>query len=210
MEDDKGEEYDEVADIGVVKQSEALEEKEHEEDADDDELDRSGNDDQTRKYANRLIEMPRSQPIGYYLKHEINNKTVKDLVKNHKYNDALLKTRIGKMDSETYKSLPIGPMYDAILKKKLAMKKERKRRQFRDIMDERCVGRCSQFCASRDFVILDIKEDEYMSLILRTPFLTTARADIRSSKGSMTLRAGKFKVRFIRTLRFSRKGKRIT
>ncbi|GJT31777.1 mitotic checkpoint serine/threonine-protein kinase BUB1 [Tanacetum coccineum] len=59
-----------------------------------------------------------------------------------------------------------------------------------------------------DFVILDIKEDKFMPLILGTPFLTTARAPIRCSNRSMTLRAGKFKVRFIKTLRFPKKVKK--
>ncbi|GJX14370.1 putative reverse transcriptase domain-containing protein [Tanacetum coccineum] len=58
-----------------------------------------------------------------------------------------------------------------------------------------------------DFVILDIKEDDYMPLILGTSFLTTARAEIKCWKGSMTLIAGKFKVRFVRTLRFPKKVK---
>ncbi|GJR85896.1 zf-CCHC domain-containing protein [Tanacetum coccineum] len=44
------------------------------------------------------------------------------------------------------------------------------------------------------FVILEIEENEYMPLILGTLFLTTARADIRCSDGSMTLRASKFKI----------------
>nr|GEW96369.1 hypothetical protein [Tanacetum cinerariifolium] len=52
-----------------------------------------------------------------------------------------------------------------------------------------------------------IKEDDYMPLILRRPFLTTGRAEIKYDKGSMTLRVGKFKVRFIRTLRFPSKVK---
>ncbi|GJT68687.1 hypothetical protein Tco_1020167 [Tanacetum coccineum] len=78
--------------------SQVLEEKEIEEDVDDDELDRIGNEDPTRwgKYADRLMEMPILQLIGYYLKHEINKKTIKDIVNNHKYNDALLTTRLGK------------------------------------------------------------------------------------------------------------------
>ncbi|GKC99662.1 MAK10-like protein [Tanacetum coccineum] len=223
IEDDKGEEYDEVANIWVVKQSEVLEEKEIEEDVDDDndddELDRSGNDDQTRwgKYVDRLMEIP-SQPIGYYLKHEINKKTVEGLVNNHKYNDALLKTRLGKMDSETYKSLPIRPMYDAILKKTLARKKEREGNfviscsigelkymnaladqgsdvniipltMYNKLTSEKPIGTnirlslanhsyvypvgiakdvlvdVAGFVYPVDFVILDIKEDEYMPLV---------------------------------------------
>nr|GFA55264.1 hypothetical protein [Tanacetum cinerariifolium] len=56
-----------------------------------------------------------------------------------------------------------------------------------------------------DLFILDIEENEYMPLIIWTPFLSTAIADIRCSDGSMTLREGKFKVRFIKTLRFPTK-----
>nr|GEW28489.1 hypothetical protein [Tanacetum cinerariifolium] len=50
----------------VVEQSKVLEDKEIKEEVDDDELDRSGDDNPTRcgKYSDRLIEMPRSQPIG--------------------------------------------------------------------------------------------------------------------------------------------------
>ncbi|GJY84576.1 hypothetical protein Tco_0497952 [Tanacetum coccineum] len=44
-----------------------------------------------------------------------------------------------------------------------------------------------------------------MPLIFRAPFLTMPRADIRCSDASITLRAGKFKVGFIKTLRFPRK-----
>ncbi|GJU10357.1 hypothetical protein Tco_1132753 [Tanacetum coccineum] len=44
-----------------------------------------------------------------------------------------------------------------------------------------------------------------MPLIFRTPFLTMYRADIRCSDASITLRVGKFKVGFIKTLRFPRK-----
>ncbi|GKC92741.1 hypothetical protein Tco_1158183 [Tanacetum coccineum] len=44
--------------------------------------------------ANVLVEMSRSQPIGYYLKHEINKKIIEGLVDNHKYNDSLLATRL--------------------------------------------------------------------------------------------------------------------
>nr|GEW14634.1 hypothetical protein [Tanacetum cinerariifolium] len=39
-----------------------------------------------------------------------------------------------------------------------------------------------------DFVIVDIKEDECMPFILRTPFLTTSKAKIKFDKGRMTIR----------------------
>ncbi|GKE28676.1 reverse transcriptase domain-containing protein, partial [Tanacetum coccineum] len=38
-----------------------------------------------------------------------------------------------------------------------------------------------------DFVILDIEEDECMSLILGTPFLTTEKAKIKFDRGRMTI-----------------------
>ncbi|GJV19072.1 reverse transcriptase domain-containing protein [Tanacetum coccineum] len=40
-----------------------------------------------------------------------------------------------------------------------------------------------------DFIILDIEEDKNMPFILETPFLTTAKAEIRFDKGIITLKA---------------------
>ncbi|GJY55231.1 MAK10-like protein [Tanacetum coccineum] len=47
-----------------------------------------------------------------------------------------------------------------------------------------------------DFIILDIKEDRKNPFILGTPFLTTARAEIKFNKGTITLKSGKCKVNF--------------
>ncbi|GJT34367.1 hypothetical protein Tco_0924786 [Tanacetum coccineum] len=69
-----------------------------------------------------LVETHRSRHIGYYLKYKINKKLIEGLVDNHKYNESFLAIRLGKMDHETYKSLPAKPMYDAVLKKKLVKK----------------------------------------------------------------------------------------
>ncbi|GKD61309.1 hypothetical protein Tco_1298818 [Tanacetum coccineum] len=69
-----------------------------------------------------LVETHRSRHIGYYLKYKINKKLIEGLVDNHKYNESFLVIRLGKMDHETYKSLPAKPMYDAVLKKKLVKK----------------------------------------------------------------------------------------
>ncbi|GJY77232.1 hypothetical protein Tco_0482348 [Tanacetum coccineum] len=41
-----------------------------------------------------LVEMPRSQPIGYYLKHKINRELIEGLIRNQRYNDSLLATRL--------------------------------------------------------------------------------------------------------------------
>ncbi|GJR69002.1 hypothetical protein Tco_0015067 [Tanacetum coccineum] len=127
IKNDKGTESDTVVDKKIVEPSELVDK----EDAIDEEINNhyngSMNKDSTRcgKYADRLLAIPRSQPIGYYLKHEINEKTIEGLVDNHKYNDSLLATRLVKIDNETYNSLPVGPMYDTIFKKKLAKKDER-------------------------------------------------------------------------------------
>ncbi|GJY47334.1 MAK10-like protein [Tanacetum coccineum] len=50
-----------------------------------------------------------------------------------------------------------------------------------------------------DFVILDIKEDRKRPFILGTPFLTTAKAEIRFDKGTVTLKSGKSKTNFFKT-----------
>ncbi|GKA31408.1 MAK10-like protein [Tanacetum coccineum] len=50
-----------------------------------------------------------------------------------------------------------------------------------------------------DFVILDIKEDRKRPFILGTPFLTTAKAEIRFDKGTITLKYGKSKTNFFKT-----------
>ncbi|GJW57866.1 reverse transcriptase domain-containing protein [Tanacetum coccineum] len=47
-----------------------------------------------------------------------------------------------------------------------------------------------------DFMILDIKEDVKKPLILRTPFFTLARAEIKFDKGTISLRSGKSTVQF--------------
>nr|GFA58345.1 hypothetical protein [Tanacetum cinerariifolium] len=48
------------------------------------------------------------------------------------------------------------------------------------------------------FVVLDIKEEEKRPFILRTQFLTTAKAVIKFDKGNITLRSGKSKISFHR------------
>ncbi|GKE66467.1 MAK10-like protein, partial [Tanacetum coccineum] len=43
-----------------------------------------------------VVEAPGSQPVAYYLKHKINEKLIKGLVNNNKFNNSLSKTRGGK------------------------------------------------------------------------------------------------------------------
>nr|GEV65722.1 hypothetical protein [Tanacetum cinerariifolium] len=225
MENDKGEKGNEVVDKNMIEPIELVEKEDAMDDAKDNESDRSVNEDSTRwgNYVDRVMDMPRSQPIGYYLKHKINKKTIEGLIDNYKYNDSLLATRLDKMNNETYNSLPIGPMYNAIHKKKIA-KKDRRRGNFvipcsigrlkfmntladhgtdvnimplsiyNKLTNEKPVGinirlslanhsyiyplgimkevfvDVAGFVYPVDFIILDIKEDEYMPLILGIPF----------------------------------------
>ncbi|GKC59487.1 hypothetical protein Tco_1087085 [Tanacetum coccineum] len=127
MEKEKSVENNEVVDKNVVEPSELdvvepielVDRKEGMEYGTNDESGESVKEELTawETKAEVLVEMPRSQPIGYYLKHEINEKLIEGLVDNHKYNDSLLATHLDKMDHETYNSLPARPMYNVILKK---------------------------------------------------------------------------------------------
>ncbi|GJS90070.1 MAK10-like protein [Tanacetum coccineum] len=65
-----------------------------------------------------------SHAVRYYLKHRINEKLIDGLIENHRFNDFLSATRVGKMKWKTYNLLPRGPIYEAILKKKITRKEE--------------------------------------------------------------------------------------
>ncbi|GJX10334.1 hypothetical protein Tco_0200193 [Tanacetum coccineum] len=70
------------------------------------------------------VEALGSQPIAYYLKHKINEKLIKGLVNNNRFNNSRSGTRVGKKKGKEYKVLPGGPAYDAILKKKIIKKED--------------------------------------------------------------------------------------
>ncbi|GKA88908.1 MAK10-like protein, partial [Tanacetum coccineum] len=69
-----------------------------------------------------VVEAPSSLPIAYYLKHKIIKKLIKGLVDNNRFNNSLSGTRVGK--KKAYNVLPGGPIYDAILKKKITKKED--------------------------------------------------------------------------------------
>ncbi|GKA96645.1 zinc finger, CCHC-type containing protein [Tanacetum coccineum] len=69
-------------------------------------------------------EVPSSLPVEYYLKHMINEKQIEGLVDNHRFNDSLSGSRVGKIKGRTYNLLPRGPVYEAILRKKITMKED--------------------------------------------------------------------------------------
>nr|GEY94494.1 hypothetical protein [Tanacetum cinerariifolium] len=92
----------EPSELNIVEPIELVDEKEEMEDGTGDDSARSTNEEIIRWI------LPSSQPIVYYLKYEINEKIIEGLVYNYKYNNSLLATRLGKMDHETYNSLPAG------------------------------------------------------------------------------------------------------
>ncbi|GKE79427.1 zinc finger, CCHC-type containing protein [Tanacetum coccineum] len=71
-----------------------------------------------------ITEVPNSQPVEYYLKHSINKKLIKRLVDNRRFNDSLSGARVRKIKGETYNLSPRGPVYEAILRKKITRKED--------------------------------------------------------------------------------------
>ncbi|GKB50605.1 hypothetical protein Tco_0901358 [Tanacetum coccineum] len=69
-------------------------------------------------------EVPSSQPVKYYLKHGINKKLIEGLVDNHRFNDSLSRTRAKKTKRKTYDVSPKGPVYEAILRKRIIRKED--------------------------------------------------------------------------------------
>ncbi|GJU63353.1 MAK10-like protein [Tanacetum coccineum] len=70
------------------------------------------------------VEAPDSQPVAYYLKHKINEKLIKGLVNNNRFNNSWSRTQAGKKKGKEYKVLPGGPAYDEILKKMITKKED--------------------------------------------------------------------------------------
>ncbi|GKA64216.1 MAK10-like protein [Tanacetum coccineum] len=156
----------------------------------------------TRVKEEEAVEAPSSQPVGYYLKHRINEKLIEGLVENHRFNDSLSTAILGKMKRKTYNLLPRGPIYEAILKKSITKKEDiggnfeipcNKGGIAEDVLVD-----VAGYVYPVDFVILDIKDDKKRSFILGTPFLTTAKFVIKFDKGTVTLRSGKSKMSFHR------------
>ncbi|GKE53873.1 MAK10-like protein, partial [Tanacetum coccineum] len=70
--------------------------------------------DNTKKPTETEVEMP----------HKINEKLIKGLVNNNRFNNSRLRTRVGKKKGKEYKVSPGEPVYDAILKKKITKKED--------------------------------------------------------------------------------------
>nr|GEV15493.1 hypothetical protein [Tanacetum cinerariifolium] len=186
------------------------------------------NDPNRKARKKETTKAPNSQPVGYYLKHMINEKLIKGLVDNHRFNDSLSGARVRKVKGTTYDVLPRGPVYEAILRKKIT-RKEDIRGNFKipcnigglkhmnalvdqgsdvkviplstymKLTEERPAEIDIRLSlASHSLHDLDIKENKKRPFILRTSFLTAAKAVIKFDKGIIILRYGKSNIRFHR------------
>ncbi|GJZ76511.1 zinc finger, CCHC-type containing protein [Tanacetum coccineum] len=68
--------------------------------------------------------VPSSQPVEYYLKHRINEKLIKELVDNHRFNDSLSRARVGKIKGKTYHLSPRGLFMKQSLEKNIIRKED--------------------------------------------------------------------------------------
>ncbi|GJR64141.1 MAK10-like protein [Tanacetum coccineum] len=87
-------------------------------------MNESGHEPLQKAGKEETTEAPSSQPVKYYLKHNINEKLIEGLVDNHRFNDSLSGTRIGKIKGKSYNVSPKGPVYEAILRKKITRKED--------------------------------------------------------------------------------------
>ncbi|GKA28336.1 hypothetical protein Tco_0714504 [Tanacetum coccineum] len=85
---------------------------------------RPGNESIKTPESEEVVKAPGSQPVAYYLKHKINENLIKGLVNNNRFNNSLSGTRVRKKKKKEYNVLPRGPVYEAILKKKITKKED--------------------------------------------------------------------------------------
>ncbi|GJR48123.1 hypothetical protein Tco_1316226 [Tanacetum coccineum] len=71
-----------------------------------------------------MTELPSFQPVEYYLEHDINEKLIEGLVDNHRFNDSISRAQAGKTKRKTYNVMPKGPVYEAILRKRITRKED--------------------------------------------------------------------------------------
>ncbi|GJU85488.1 reverse transcriptase domain-containing protein [Tanacetum coccineum] len=72
----------------------------------------------------KVVEAPSSRHVEYYLNHRINEKLIDGLVDKNRFNDSLSGARVGKKKGKTYNVLARGPVYEAILKRKITKKED--------------------------------------------------------------------------------------
>ncbi|GJZ58865.1 zinc finger, CCHC-type containing protein [Tanacetum coccineum] len=171
----------------VVEPIEEVDEKEEVEDGTNDEPVRSVNGGLMGEKVEQLVEIPRSQPVGFYLKHKINKELIEGLV------GKILRLSAGSAIRLTDEEL-VGTDIRLSLASHSYI--------YLLGIDEDVLVEIADFIYTIDFVILDIKEDKRRPFILGTLFLATTRAGIRFDKGVITLRSGKNRVNFHKILKF--------
>ncbi|GJW19557.1 hypothetical protein Tco_0026993 [Tanacetum coccineum] len=75
----------ELSKLNALEPEEVVDMKKEVENRTDNEAIRSMKEEITGEGTKELVEMPRSQPIGYYLKHEINKELIEGLIGNQRY-----------------------------------------------------------------------------------------------------------------------------
>nr|GEW58057.1 hypothetical protein [Tanacetum cinerariifolium] len=161
---------------------------------------KSGEKELTQVKEEESMEAPSSQPIGYYLKHRINEKLIKGLVENHRFNDSLsavcedirenfeIPCNIGglkHMNALVDQGFDVNVMPLSTYKK-LTEERHAKTNIRLSLAShsyiyplgiaEDVLVDVAGYVYPVDFVILDIKEDEKRPFILGTSFLTTTKA----------------------------------
>ncbi|GJR82434.1 zf-CCHC domain-containing protein [Tanacetum coccineum] len=190
-------------------------------------------EDDKGKEGDEVIDKNVVEAIELVEKEKINKKTIEDLIDNHKYNDSLLATRLDRKDGREgnfviacsivrlkYMNALANQGFDVnIMPLSIYNKLTSENPIGTNIklslanhayvyplgIAEEVLIDVARFVYHLDFFILDIKEDDYLPLILETPFFAMARVKIKCDKGSMTIKSSKIKVRFIWTLRFPSK-----
>ncbi|GKA31198.1 zinc finger, CCHC-type containing protein [Tanacetum coccineum] len=162
------------------------------------------------------VEASGSQPVAYYLKHKINEKLIKGLVNNNRFNNSRSGTRVGKKKGKEYKVIGdlkrVNALVDQgfdvnVMPYSTYIKLTNERPAETDIrlslashsynyplgIAEDVLVEVAEHVYPIDFMILDIKENENRPFILGTSFLITSKASIKFDKGTITLRSGKSK-----------------
>ncbi|GKB85387.1 zinc finger, CCHC-type containing protein [Tanacetum coccineum] len=159
------------------------------------------------------VEAPGSQPVAYYLKRKINEKLIKGLVNNNRFNNSRSRTQAGKKKGKDIGNLKhVNALVDQgsdvnVMPYSTYTKLIDERPDETDIrlslashsyiypleIVEDVLVEVAKHVYPVDFMIYDIKENENRHFILGTPFLTTAKASVKFDTGIITLRSRKHK-----------------
>ncbi|GJY73111.1 MAK10-like protein [Tanacetum coccineum] len=181
----------------------------------------------TGEEIKELVKIPRSQPIGYYLKHKINKELIEGLIgnqrtyiqrnpqkENNKKEDMegnfMIPCNVGGlkyMDALVDQGFDVNVMplsiYNRLTNEKpvgtnIRLSIASHSYIFPLGIAEDVLVEIAGYVYLVDFMILDVKEDKKKPFILGTPFLTIAKAEIMFDKGTITLESGKNKINFFK------------